>query len=66
MSDLIANLMGILQNLAPWIAAGWLLEKALEAISVLTPWKWDDNIGVLLAKILKAIEGTIGKLFVKK
>jgi len=56
MDNLMANALAILGNLAPWVAALWLLEKALEAIAVLTPWKWDDNLGVILAKILKFID----------
>lgn len=65
MENLLSNLGTILTNLTPWIAALWLLEKALEAISVLTPWKWDDNIGIILGKILKAIESVLLKI-VKK
>lgn len=36
------------------VAALWAFEKLLEVISTLTPWKWDDNIGVILGKILKS------------
>lgn len=59
-------ILAFLQNAAPWVAALWLLEKALEAISVLTPWKWDDNIGVILGKILKVLEKIFGTLVTKK
>lgn len=65
MDNIIGNVLVFLGNLTPWVAALWLLEKALEAISVLTPWKWDDNVGVILAKILKFIEEKI-LTFVKK
>ena len=37
------------------VAALWLLEQALRAISELTPWKWDDNLVKVLAKLLKAL-----------
>lgn len=36
------------------VAALWLIEQALRAISELTPWKWDDNIVKVIAKILKS------------
>ena len=65
MDNIIAMVTSILTNLVPWVAALWLLEKALEAIAVLTPWKWDDNVGVILAKILKFLENIIVKM-VKK
>ena len=42
---------------ANWIPLGvalWFLEQALRAISILTPWKWDDNIVKILANILRA------------
>ena len=39
-------------------AVGWAIEKLLEVVSVLTPWKWDDNLGVLLAKILQKFAPT--------
>lgn len=35
------------------VAIGWGVEKVLEMVAVLTPWKWDDNLGVLLAKVLQ-------------
>lgn len=41
-----------------WVQLGialWGLEKVLEAVVVLTPWKGDDNLGVILAKLLKNI-----------
>ena len=38
-----------------WVAALWLLEQAIRAISVLTPWKWDDNLVEILAKALKTL-----------
>lgn len=37
------------------VALGWALEKVLEIVSRLTPWKWDDNLGVLLANLLSKI-----------
>lgn len=43
----------LMQN---WVSIGvalWALEKALELIARLTPWKWDDNIGVILAKFIQ-------------
>ena len=43
---LTANWIGI-------VAALWALEKFLELVSQLTPWKWDDNIGIILGKFLK-------------
>lgn len=36
------------------VATLWLIEQALRAISELTPWKWDDNIVKVMAKILKS------------
>jgi hypothetical protein len=65
MDNIFAIAGNIISNLTPWVAALWLVEKALEAISVLTPWKWDDNIGIILGKILKALESVVGKM-VKK
>ena len=35
----------------------WTLEKVLEVISRLTPWKWDDNLGVILANLLRKLGG---------
>lgn len=50
-----------MDQILPWITAhgvqvvaiGWAVEKFLEVVSVLTPWKWDDNLGILLAKVLQ-------------
>ena len=44
-----------------WVAALWLLEQALRAISELTVWKWDDNLVKILSKILKGIGSFIKK-----
>ena len=37
------------------VAALWLLEQALRAISDLTPWKWDDNLVSVLTNLLKTL-----------
>jgi len=38
------------------LAAGlWLLEQALRTLSKITPWKWDDNLVDVIAKILQSI-----------
>lgn len=37
------------------VAALWLLEQALRAISDLTPWKWDDNLVSILTNLLKTL-----------
>ena len=41
------------QNWVAIVAALWLIEQALRAVSELTPWKWDDNLVKILAKVLK-------------
>ena len=41
-----------------WVKIGvalWLVEQGLRAVSELTPWKWDDNIVKVIAKIIKSI-----------
>lgn len=38
-----------------WVQIGiclWAFEKFLEVLATLTPWKWDDNLGVILGKFL--------------
>ena len=45
-----------------WVEIGvalWLVEQAMRTISILTPWKWDDNL-------VNVIANAIGKLFPKK
>ena len=45
-----------------WVEIGvalWLVEQAMRAISILTPWKWDDNL-------VNVIANAISKLFPKK
>jgi hypothetical protein len=37
---------------AELIALGWAIEKVLEIVATLTPWKGDDNLGILLGKFL--------------
>lgn len=37
------------------VALLFLLEKFLSFITALTPWKWDDNIGVILANLVKRL-----------
>jgi len=44
----------ITTNWVQLVAALWLIEQLLRAISELTPWKWDDNLVKVLAKILKS------------
>jgi len=54
--DFIKQIVEYVQ--ANWIqisVALWLVEQALRAVSELTPWKWDDNLVKILAKILKNI-----------
>lgn len=41
-------------NWVALVAALWLLEQTLRAISILTPWKWDDNLVKILTNILQA------------
>jgi hypothetical protein len=47
----------ILENWVSVVAALWALEKFLELFSTLTPWKWDDNVGVILGKLLLLFGG---------
>ncbi len=49
MGDIIGY---ITANWVAIVAALWLIEQAMRAISILTPWKWDDNIVKVLHKIL--------------
>jgi len=44
----------ITTNWVQLVATLWLIEQLLRVISELTPWKWDDNIVKVLAKILKS------------
>ena len=44
----------VTDNWVALVAALWLVEKALTAVSELTPWKWDDNIAKILTKVLKS------------
>ena len=41
-------------NWVALVAALWLVEQLLRAVSELTPWKWDDNLVKVLTKILKS------------
>jgi len=43
----------VTENWVAIVAALWLIEQAMRAISELTPWKFDDNITAWLTKILK-------------
>ena len=43
----------ISENWVAIVAALWLIEQAMRAVSLLTPWKWDDNITAVLTNILK-------------
>lgn len=45
----------IQQNWVEVVATLWLVEQALRAVSELTPWKWDDNLVKIIAKILNQI-----------
>jgi len=45
----------IKNNWVAIVAAAWLVEQALRAVSELTPWKWDDNLVKVLSKIIKSI-----------
>jgi hypothetical protein len=55
--------MEIIKDVIAWVTAhavelialGWALEKVLEIIGRLTPWKWDDNLGVIIGKLLARI-----------
>ena len=41
-----------------WVSLGvalWGLEKALEVLVTITPWKWDDNLGVILGKLISKL-----------
>jgi len=49
MSDIIN---WVTTNWISIVAALWALEKLIEAISVLTKTKIDDNVGIWLGKIL--------------
>lgn len=40
-------------NWVTLVASLWAFEKLLEVVATLTPWKWDDNLGVILGNILK-------------
>lgn len=44
-------------NWAQVVAALWAFEKLLEVVATLTPTKLDDNLGVILGKILAKIPG---------
>ncbi len=51
MGSLVAYIQA---NWVQIVAALWLLEQTLRAISILTPWKWDDNIVKVIHKILSS------------
>lgn len=41
-----------------WVQLGvalWLLEQAFRILSKITPWKWDDNLVDIVAKVLSAL-----------
>jgi hypothetical protein len=43
---------------AHWVELGvglWLLEQALRVLSKITPWKWDDNLVDVIAKVLSSV-----------
>jgi hypothetical protein len=42
-------------NTVELIALGWALEKVLEIVGKLTPWTFDDNLGVIVGKLLARI-----------
>jgi len=44
----------VTENWVALVAALWLIEQAFRAISILTPWKWDDNLVAVLAKVLQS------------
>ena len=46
-------------NWVALVAALWLIEQAMRAISILTPWKWDDNL-------VKVFCGILQKFFPKR
>ncbi len=41
-------------NWVETVAALWLIEQTFRAISEITPWKWDDNLVKIFAKILRS------------
>ena len=45
----------VTENWVSLVAALWLLEQAMRAISELTPWKWDDNLVKVFANMLKSV-----------
>lgn len=51
MGDIISYIQA---NWVQLVAALWLLEQAMRAVSELTPWQWDDNIVKVISKILKS------------
>ncbi len=54
--DFIKEIVTYVQaNWVAIVAALWLAEQALRAVSELTPWKWDDNIVKIIAKILRSV-----------
>ena len=42
-------------NWVPLAAGLWLVEQGFRVVSKITPWKWDDNLVDILAKILSSI-----------
>jgi hypothetical protein len=45
-------------GIATWVALGtllWTLEKVLEFVGTVTPWRWDDNLGVLLGNLVNRL-----------
>ena len=54
--DIIKQIIaGITTNWVEVVAAVWLVEQAMRAISELTPWKWDDNLVKVFANMLKSV-----------
>jgi hypothetical protein len=51
--DFIKQIIAYVQgNWVSIVATLWLIEQAMRAISILTPWKWDDNLVKVLANVL--------------
>lgn len=51
--DIVRAIIAYVQaNWVAIVAALWLIEQAMRAVSKLTPWKFDDNITNFLTNIL--------------
>ena len=52
--DIVRAIIAYVQaNWVAIVAALWLIEQAMRAISELTPWKWDDNLVKVLTNALQ-------------